>query len=90
MNFNTKIKDIIKILNKDFKGKDVNIIFTGSLDTIIKLYNFRFYISKDTTIFSDKKGNELKIDNYWINNVIIKNNLIRFEFEGDYAIIIDC
>lgn len=88
MNFNAK--NIIKTLNKNFKGKDVNIIFSGSLETTIKLYDFRFYISRDTTIFSDKKGNELKIDNYWINNVIIKSNVIKFEFENEYSITVDC
>ena len=39
------------------------------------------FISKQTIILSDCKENELRIENHYINDVIIEKNKIILEFE---------
>ena len=84
------IKEIVKVLSKRYKNKTVNIIFSGGIETVVKIHNFRYYISQDTTILSDEKANQLKIDNYLIENVEINNDTIILTMSSDYTIIIDC
>ncbi len=83
------IKEIVNVLNKNFKGKTVNIIFNGSLETVVKINNFRYCITRDTIIFSNGKQEKLKIDTFWLDNTVIKNNSIRFYMDSDFTIVLD-
>lgn len=86
----SKVNHIIKILNNDFKNKNINVIFSGSIDTIIHIPKMRFFISKDTTVLYGEKNSQLKIDNYWIDSVKVQEKSIMFVMDSDFTITIDC
>lgn len=85
-----EVKHITNVLNNYFRNKNVNIIFSGSIDTTVHIPKMRFFISKDTTVLSGEGNSQLKIDNYWIDSVKIKEKSIVFKMDSDFSITIDC
>ncbi len=83
------IERIIKIFNKNFRNKDILIIFEGSIETYIKMNNFKFLLTRDDMVLTDGKDKKLKIDLYWANNVKIQENRIEIDMESDYMICIE-
>ena len=83
------IERIIKIFNKNFRNKDILLIFEGSIETYIKMNNFKFLLTRDDMVLTDGKDKKLKIDLYWANNVKIQENRIEIDMESDYMICIE-
>lgn len=84
------IKEIVEVLNKNFKGKTVNVIFNGSIETVVKIKDFRYYITRYTTTLSSGRQERLKLDNYWIDDIVVKENSVKFFMDSDFSITIDC
>lgn len=84
------IKEIVKIFNNNFKNNNINVIFNGSLELIMKISNFKYYVSQDNIILSSGKREMLKMETYYIDEVIIKNNCVKFIFDSDFTVAIDC
>lgn len=76
-----EVKQIISILSKSFKNKEINIIFNGAVEFIITMKNIRFFVSRDIIIIVSDDDRELRIDPYYIDKMEFKNNRIKFEME---------
>lgn len=84
-----EVKKLIYMLSKDFKKKEINVIFTGAVECAIKMKNIRFFVTKDIIIIVSDDDTEFRIDPYYINDIEYKNSTIRFEMEGYYNIQIE-
>ena len=84
------IIEMINVLNKNLKNNDCNIIFRGTLDMILKIKNLKFFICNEWIILLSGKDVKLKIDTYWISDIIINKRNIILEMESEYTITIDC
>lgn len=85
-----EVKEIKKLLNEKFKNKEIYINITGTIETLIVIKNFKFFISENTIIFSDGKKTEFKInDCYYIDEVSIEKTSLEFKMSGEYSIRID-
>ena len=84
-----EVKQLITSLSRNFKRKEINIIFSGAIDFIITMKNIKFFVTKDIIIILDKNDNEFRVDTYYINNIKFKNNAIQLDMEGSYKIELD-
>lgn len=84
-----QIKEIINILSKNFKNKEINIIFSGTIEFTLKMKNIKFFITRDIIIIVDENDKEFHIDPYYIDDIEFKNNTIKFEKEGYYTVQFD-
>ena len=80
------VEKLIKTLSKKFKRAELNLIFNGSIELIVKMKNIKFFVTKDIIIILDEEGKEFHIDPFFIDNISFRNNNIEFEMEGDYTI----
>ena len=80
------VEKLIKTLSRKFKRTELNLIFNGSIELIIKMKNIKFFVTKDIIIILDESGKELHIEPFYIDNIEFRNNNIKFEMEGDYTI----
>lgn len=84
-----QIKEIINILSKNFKNKEINIIFGGAIEFTLKMKNIKFFITRDIIIIVDENDKEFRIDPYYIDDIEFKNNTIKIEMEGYYTVQFD-
>ncbi len=82
-------KRIIKLLNEKFKNKEIYINITGAIETTVIIPNMKYFISKNTMIFSNGEQAEFKIDPYWIEEIKVTNKSVKIDMEGEYSINID-
>ena len=80
------VEKLIKTLSRKLKRTELNLIFNGSIELIIKMKNIKFFVTKDIIIILDESGKELHIEPSYIDNIEFRNNNIKFEMEGDYTI----
>lgn len=80
------VEKLIKTLSKKFKRTELNLIFNGAIELIVKMKNIKFFVTKDIIIIIDEEGKELHIEPFYIDNIEFKNNNIKFEMEGDFTI----
>lgn len=71
----------LKIELKKYEGKTTGIEIQGSINLFFNIDNMKTFVSKQTIILSDCKENELRIENHYINDVIIEKNKIILQFE---------
>ena len=76
-----EVKELINKLSKDFKKKEINIIFSGAIEFTIKMKNIKFFVTKDIIIIVNEDDMEFRIDPYYINDIKYKNNTIEIEME---------
>lgn len=76
-----EVKELISKLSKDFKKKEINIIFTGAIEFTITMKNIKFFVTKDILIIVSDDDREFRIAPYYINDIEYRNNTIRFEME---------
>ena len=76
-----EVKELISKLSKDFKKKEINIIFTGAIEFTITMKNIKFFVTKDILIIVSDDDREFRIAPYYINDIEDRNNTIRFEME---------
>ena len=76
-----EVKELVSKLSKDFKRKEINIIFTGTIEFTITMKNIKFFVTKDIIIIVSDDDREFRIDPYYINDIEYRNNTIRFEME---------
>ncbi len=79
-----EMKELISKLSKDFKKKEIYIIFEGAIEFTIKMKNIKFFVTKDIIIIVSDDYREFKIEPYYINNIEYKNNTIELEMERLY------
>lgn len=84
-----EMKELISKLSKDFKKKEINIIFSGAIEFIITMKNIKFFITRDIIIIVDENDKEFRIDPYYIDDIEFKNNTIKIEMEGYYTVQFD-
>ena len=84
-----QIKEIINILSKNFKNKEIDIIFDGAIEFVLKMKNIKFFITRDIIIIVDENDKEFRIDPYYIDDIEFKNNTIKIEMEGYYTVQFD-
>ena len=65
----------------NFKRKEINIIFTGTIEFTITMKNIKFFVTKDIIIIVSDDDREFRIDPYYINDIEYRNKTIRFEME---------
>lgn len=82
-------KRIIKLLNEKFKNKEIYINITGAIETTVIIPNMKYFISKNTIIFSNGEQAEFEIDPYWIEEIKVTNKSVKIDMEGGYSINID-
>ena len=80
------VEKLIKTLSKKFKRTELNLIFNGAIELIVKMKNIKFFVAKDIIIIIDEEGKELHIESFYIDNIEFRNKNIKFEMEGDYTI----
>lgn len=76
-----EMKELISKLSKDFKKKEIYIIFEGAIEFTIKMKNIKFFVTKDIIIIVSDDDREFKIEPYYINYIEYKNNTIKLEME---------
>ena len=76
-----EVKELINTLSKNFKKKEINIIFSGAIEFIITMKNIKFFVTRDIIIIVDDNDKEFRIDPYYINDIEYKNNTIKLEME---------
>lgn len=76
-----EVKELISKLSKNFKKKEINIIFNGAIECVITMKNIKFFVTKDIIIIVSDDDREFRIDPYYINDIEYRNNTIRFEME---------
>ena len=76
-----EVKELINTLSKNFKKKEINVIFSGAIDFIITMKNIKFFVTRDIIIIVDDNDKEFRIDPYYINDIEYKNNTIKLEIE---------
>lgn len=76
-----EVKELVSKLSKDFKRKEINIIFTGTIELTITMKNIKFFVTKDIIIIVSDDDREFRIDPYYINDIEYRNNTIKFEME---------
>lgn len=76
-----EVKELVSKLSKDFKRKEINIIFTGTIEFTITMKNIKFFVTKDIIIIVSDDDREFRIDPYYINDIEYRNNTIKFEME---------
>lgn len=76
-----EMKELISKLSKDFKKKEIYIIFEGAIEFTIKMKNIKFFVTKDIIIIVSDDDREFKIEPYYINDIEYKNNTIKLEME---------
>ena len=76
-----EMKELINKLSKDFKKKEIYIIFEGAIEFTIKMKNIKFFVTKDIIIIVSDDDREFKIEPYYINDIEYKNNTIKLEME---------
>lgn len=79
------VEKLIKTLSRKFKRTELNLIFNGAIELIVKMKNIKFFVTKDIIIIDDS-GKELHIETFYIDNIEFRNNNVKFEMEGDYTI----
>lgn len=76
-----EIRELISKLSKDFKKKEIYIIFEGAIEFTIKMKNIKFFVTKDIIIIIDENDKEFRIEPHYIDNIEYQNNTIKFEME---------
>lgn len=76
-----EVKELVSKLSKEFKKKEINIIFNGAIEFTITMKNIKFFVTKDIIIIVSDDDNEFRIDPYYINNIEYRNNTITLEME---------
>ena len=76
-----EVKKLVDKLSKNFKRKEINIIFSGAIDFTIKMKNIKFFVTKDIIIIVNEDEKEFRVDPYYINNIEYKNKTIKLEME---------
>ena len=76
-----EIKELISKLSKDFKKKEIYIIFEGAIEFTIKMKNIKFFVTKDIIIIIDENDKEFRIEPHYIDNIEYRNNTIKLEME---------
>lgn len=76
-----EVKELINTLSKNFKKKEINVIFSGAIEFIITMKNIKFFVTRDIIIIVDDNDKEFRIDPYYINDIEYKNNTIKLEME---------
>ena len=84
-----EVKELINTLSKNFKKKEINIIFSGAIEFIITMKNIKFFVTRDIIIIVDDNDKEFRIDPFYIDDIEFKNNTIKFEMEGYYTVQFD-
>lgn len=84
-----EVKELINTLSKNFKKKEINIIFNGAIEFIITMKNIKFFVTRDIIIIVDENDKEFRIDPFYIDDIEFKNNTIKFEMEGYYTVQFD-
>ena len=57
-----EVKELINTLSKNFKKKEINVIFSGAIDFIITMKNIKFFVTRDIIIIVDDNDKEFRID----------------------------
>lgn len=76
-----EVKELVSKLSKDFKRKEINIIFTGAIEFTITMKNIKFFVTKDIIIIVSDDDREFRIDPFYINDIEYRNNTIILEME---------
>ena len=76
-----EMKELISKLSKDFKKKEIYIIFEGAIEFTIKMKNIKIFVTKDIIIIIDENDKEFRIEPHYIDNIEYQNNTIKFEME---------
>jgi len=76
-----EVKTLVNKLSKDFKRKEINIIFSGAIEFTITMKNIKFFVTKDIIIIVNEDDKEFRVDPFYINDIEYKNNTIKLEME---------
>ena len=76
-----RLEMVSSLLKPEYEDKTTGIEIQGSINLFFHIDNMKTFISKQTIILSDCKENELRIENHYIDNVIIEKNKIILQFE---------
>ena len=80
---------LIKTLSKNFKNREIYVIFTGALDYTITMNNIKFFITKDLIILVNEDDRELHIDPFYIEHILYNKDTIDLNICDGYIIRID-
>lgn len=76
-----EVKELVRKLSKNFKKKEINIIFNGAIEFTITMKNIKFFVTKDIIIIVSDDGREFRIEPYYIKDIEYRNNNIKLEME---------
>lgn len=76
-----EVKELVRKLSKNFKKKEINIIFNGAIEFTITMKNIKFFVTKDIIIIVSDDDREFRIDPYYIKDIEYRNNNIKLEME---------
>ena len=80
---------LIKTLSKNFKNREIYVIFTGAIDYTITMNNIKFFITKDLIILVNEDDRELHIDPFYIEHIQYTKATIDLKMCEGYNIRID-
>ncbi len=83
------IRELISKLSKNFKNKEIIIIFNGAIEFTITMKNIRFFVTRNVIIIVDENDKEFKLDPFYIEDIKYSNHTITFEIEGDLKMRIE-
>lgn len=76
-----EVKELVRKLSKNFKKKEINIIFNGAIEFTITMKNIKFFVTKDIIIIVSDDDREFRIEPYYIKDIEYRNNNIKLEME---------
>ena len=76
-----EVKELVSKLSKNFKKKEINIIFNGAIEFTITMKNIKFFVTKDIIIIVSDDDREFRIEPYYIKDIEYRNNNIKLEME---------
>lgn len=76
-----EVKELVRKLSKNYKKKEINIIFNGAIEFTITMKNIKFFVTKDIIIIVSDDGREFRIEPYYIKDIEYRNNNIKLEME---------
>lgn len=76
-----EVNELVRKLSKNFKKKEINIIFNGAIEFTITMKNIKFFVTKDIIIIVSDDDREFRIEPYYIKDIEYRNNNIKLEME---------
>lgn len=76
-----EVKELVRKLSKNYKKKEINIIFNGAIEFTITMKNIKFFVTKDIIIIVSDDDREFRIEPYYIKDIEYKHNNIKLEME---------